>query len=647
VKEHNQLTESPRLGKLRRLRVPATLTGVLTLLRVLSGVSRAGALCGALGIFVASVLPITIAMVTGLLIGATPGAVAGGISSPAGRHMLILLAVVGGLVLMQQILTPLLAALGETLGRKVDRSLQERVMAAVSRPEGIAHLTDPDVLAGLRVVRGLGLTDNDRPSKAMEALPVVLPAWLRALLAAAVLLVFHWWLGLIWLIAWPLVVYYMQREYFRVGQVGFGQSSAVREAEYVRDLALSRPAAKEIRTWGMLDWLVARFETSWRVAMEPVWRERRPRARVVFGATGTIAVVNVLSYGLLAWAAAHHNLDLAGLAAYTQALSLANNYTAFDDHNASLSFAAASVPQVLSLDARVGAESRHVPEGRRELPESFPATGISFTGIRFRYPGTREDALRGVDLTIPAGRSLAIVGENGAGKSSLVKLLCGLHTPTAGVIRVDDRMLPELDAEAWSGRIAVLFQDFTRYHLTVAENIGMGAPQYADDQDLLRMAAERAGALPLIEGLPNGWDTVLSPEYTGGIDLSGGQWQRVALARALFAVDAGARVLILDEPTAALDVRAEAEIYERFLELTAGLTTILISHRFSTVRRADKIVVLEHGAVVEQGSHDELMADQGRYARMFDLQAARFAEHVPNGPAESSHITTEVRAGHA
>jgi ATP-binding cassette, subfamily B, bacterial len=611
------------------------------------GVSRAGTLWGALGIAVASVFPIMVAGGTGLLIGSTPGAVAGGLSSPAGRHMLMLLAVVGGLVLIQQALTPLLVAWGEALGRKVDRSLQERVIAAVSRPEGTDHLTDPDVLAGLRVVRGLGLTSNERPGKAVEGLSFVLPAWLRALVAAAALLAFHWWLGLIWLIVWPVVVYYMQREYFRVGQVGYGQSGAQRQAEYLRDLAISGSAAKEIRIWGMLDWLITRFEISWREAIEPVWRERRPRARVVLGTNGAIAVVNVLSFGLLAWAAAHHNLDLAGLAAYTQALALINNYTAFDDHNAYLSFAASSVPHVVSLDARVGAVSRPAAERRRELPESFPATRISFAGVRFRYPGTEEDALRGVNLTIPAGRSLAIVGENGAGKSSLVKLLCGLHTPTAGVIQVDGRKLSELDAAAWNGKIGVLFQDFTRYHLTVAENIGMGALRYAGERNLLRAAAERAGAMPLIEGLPNGWDTVLSPEYTGGIDLSGGQWQRIALARALFAVNAGARVLILDEPTAALDIRAEAEIYERFLELTAGLTTILISHRFSTVRRVDRIVVLERGAVVEQGAHDELMACQGRYARMFDLQAARFTEPVPDGPAEPPGVATEVEAGRA
>lgn len=599
------------------------------MLRLLYAAEGFGVLLGALGIVAASLLPLAVAVATGLLIGSIPGALAGGLSSPPGRHTLALLAATGGLALAQRVLTPVLAALGETLGRRIDRDLQERVMAAVGRPEGIAHLTDPDVLDGLRVVRGLGVADNDRPGLAVQALATVLPAWLRALAAGAALAALHWWLGLLWLVAWPLVVYFMQREYFRVGQVGFGRSDALRQAEYLRDLAIDRPAAKEIRVWGVLDWLVARFEASWRTAMEPVWRERNPRVRVVFGATGTIAAVNVLSYGLLAWAAARHDLGLGALAVYTQALALANNYTAFDDQNAYLSFAAASVPRVLGLDERIGAAPRPAARVLHDLPADLPTGQITFAGVRFRYPGTEQDALCGVDLTVPAGRSLAIVGENGAGKSSLVKLLCGLHSPTGGAITVDGRALAQLDPQAWRARIGVLFQDFTHYHLSAAENIGMGAPAHAADRAMLRAAAERAGALALIEKLPQGWDTVLSPQYTGGIDLSGGQWQRIALARALFAVDAGARILVLDEPTAALDVRAEAEIYERFLELTAGLTTILISHRFATVRRADRIVVLEHGAVAEQGTHEELITRRGRYARMFDLQAARFAAPDP------------------
>lgn len=629
--------------------MPPALLGLWALLRLLPRVSRLKTILGAVGIVLASMLPVAVAVVTGLLVGAIPDALGAGLDSPDGRAMLGLLAGVGALVVAQRAVTPVLRTLAETLGRQVDRYLQERVMAAVGRPAGIAHLEDPEVLAGLRVVRGLGMTDSGRPSMAVEALAVVLPAWLRALAAAAVLLGFQWWLGLLWLLLWPIVVYYMQREYVRVGKVGYGQSSALRRAEYLRDLAITPAAAKEIRIWGMLDWLVQRFETAWRTAMEPVWRERRPRARVLFGTTGAVAAINLLSYGLLVWAAILGDLGLAALAVYTQALSMANSYTAFDDHNAFLSFAAVSVPKVLGLDARLEAAAPVATAPRRELPEHFPATEISFDEVRFRYPGSEQDALRGLDLSIRAGRSLAIVGENGAGKTSLVKLMCGLYTPTAGTVRVDGHDLADLEPAAWRTRIGALFQDFARYHLTAAENIGMGAPQYAGDRDRLRAAAERAGALALIQGLPHGWDTILSPEYAGGTDLSGGQWQRIALARALFAVEAGARVLILDEPTAALDVRAEADLYERFLELTAGLTTILVSHRFSTVRRADRIVVVDQGAVVEDGDHQQLLALRGRYARMFDLQAARFTEPSTGtgGGSEPYQAAGTVEAEHA
>ncbi|MFB8116601.1 ABC transporter ATP-binding protein [Streptomyces sp. NPDC055962] len=629
----------------RRPKIPPTVHGIVTLLGLLPRISRSKAVFGLFGVLVAAVLPMAGAVVTGLLIGSIEEALDGGLSSPAGRHTFVLLAVAGGLVLVQQTLAPLLRALGETLGREVDRDLQQRVMAATGRPEGTAHLTDPHVLDALRVVRGLGTTETDRPSHAVAALSVVLPAWLRALAAAALLLAFHWWLGLIWLLAWPVIVHFMQREYFRVGQVGGEHSTALRRAEYLRDLVLTRPAAKEVRIWGLLDWLIDRFGRSWSEATEPVRQERRPRARVVLGATGSVALINLLSYGVLAWAAVHQEIGIGAVAVYTQALGLANNYTAFDDNNAYLSFAGAAVPRVLNLDARLSAEARDRPR-LTELPAGFPTARIDFEGVRFRYPANDREALSGIDLHIAAGRSLAVVGDNGAGKSSLVKLLCGLHTPTSGVIRVDGHDLADLEPAAWRERIGVLFQDFARYHLTAAENISMGAPQWAGDRDRLREAAHRAGALPLIEGLPGGWDTVLSPEYTGGTDLSGGQWQRIALARALFAVDAGARVLILDEPTAALDVRAEAEIYERFLELTAGLTTILISHRFSTVRRAERIVVLEKGVVVEDGGHEELLARQGRYAAMFDLQAARFVEPRSGGSAAAAPRAA-AEAGHA
>ncbi|HEV7214817.1 MAG TPA: ATP-binding cassette domain-containing protein, partial [Chloroflexota bacterium] len=274
------------------------------------------------------------------------------------------------------------------------------------------------------------------------------------------------------------------------------------------------------------------------------------------------------------------------------------------------------------------------PPSTASLPASAPDAAIRFTDVSFRYPGRGVDVLTGLDLTIPAGHSLAIVGLNGAGKTTLIKLLTRLYLPDAGVISVDDVDLATLDAADWQRRLTAVFQDFGRYELSVRENVGLGAPDQACDQARLCEAARLAGALELIEALPHGWDTILSRRYSGGVDLSGGQWQRIALARALFAALGGARVLVLDEPTASLDVRAEADLYSRFLDITKGLTTILISHRFSTVRRAERICVLEHGRVVEEGSHEELLAAGGSYASMFALQAMRFSEATEEASAQ-------------
>ncbi|HEU4899856.1 MAG TPA: ABC transporter ATP-binding protein, partial [Actinomycetota bacterium] len=289
--------------------------------------------------------------------------------------------------------------------------------------------------------------------------------------------------------------------------------------------------------------------------------------------------------------------------------------------NWALDGAAAPVAASLRVTPAMAAAGA-LPAGTRPAA-AMPTAGIRLRGVRFAYPGG-EPVLDGLDLDIPAGSSLAIVGQNGAGKTTLAKLLCRLYDPQAGAIEVDGVDLRELDLDRWRSRLAAVFQDFIRFELPLRDNV---APTGADDATVLAALAE-AGA----EGLAP-LDTVLARGYVGGIDLSGGQWQRVALARALCAVRQGAGVVLLDEPTAQLDVRGEAEIFDRILAATRHCTTILISHRFSTVRHADRICVLEGGRVAELGSHAELMARGGRYRTMFDLQASRFATEDAEGVA--------------
>jgi ABC-type multidrug transport system fused ATPase/permease subunit len=254
-------------------------------------------------------------------------------------------------------------------------------------------------------------------------------------------------------------------------------------------------------------------------------------------------------------------------------------------------------------------------------PGTTTASGLpvslSLRGVRFSYP-RGATVFDGLDLEVPAGTSLAIVGQNGAGKTTLAKLLCRLYDPTDGTIAIGGVDLRELDLDSWRHRITAVFQDFIRFELSLRDNVDPG--RVATDEQVLAALAE-AGASGLAD-----LGTPLSKSFAGGTDLSGGQWQRVALARALCAVRAGAGLVLLDEPTAQLDVRGEAEIFGRILAATRGVTTILVSHRFSTVRHADRICVLEHGRVVELGSHEELMALGGRYRTMFDLQAQRFGD---------------------
>jgi ATP-binding cassette subfamily B protein len=257
-------------------------------------------------------------------------------------------------------------------------------------------------------------------------------------------------------------------------------------------------------------------------------------------------------------------------------------------------------------------------------PLPFPKPireGLVFEDVGFRYEGAERWAIRHLNLTISAGEVLALVGENGAGKTTIVKLLARLYDPTEGRILLDGRDLRDYDLDALRSRVGVVFQDFARFHFSAAENIAMGRIDAADDRVRIAHAAERSLADAVIARLPLGLAQPLGRRFSGGIDLSGGEWQKIALARAYMR---DADVLVLDEPTSALDARSEFEVFQRFRDLSAGKTTLLISHRFSTVRMADRIIVLEEGKIVEAGTHQALLARRGRYAEMFELQAAGY-----------------------
>jgi ATP-binding cassette subfamily B protein len=253
------------------------------------------------------------------------------------------------------------------------------------------------------------------------------------------------------------------------------------------------------------------------------------------------------------------------------------------------------------------------------LEGPHPEDGIRFEDVSFTYPGAEQPALEHVNLHLTPGSSLALVGENGSGKTTLIKLLTRLYAPTSGRILLDGRDLTGWDEQALRERIGVIFQDFTRYQMLVGENVGAGDERYFEDETRWRAAAEKGMAKEFIETLPETYQTQLGKWFKDGRELSGGQWQKIALSRAFMRTRAD--ILVLDEPTAAMDAQAEADIFEHFRQLAKDRVTILISHRFSTVRMADQIAVLDRGRIVECGSHEELMRLNGRYAHLFTLQA--------------------------
>jgi ATP-binding cassette, subfamily B, bacterial len=398
-----------------------------------------------------------------------------------------------------------------------------------------------------------------------------------------------------------------------------------RQRSYIVGLLTMRDAAKEIRAFDLGDTFNDRYRDLSTKRLDELRGVARTRAKRLIAARLVTSVLEALVLGALLWFLARGGLSLAAAgAAYTGLSQIQGRLESMIAGSTDLHEAA------LFLD-----DQREFVELARGLtrtartevvPEHFER--IAVDNVTFRYPDAPTNALDAVSIELRRGEVIALVGENGSGKTTLAKLLAHLYDPTAGRITWDGLDLAEHDPESVRRSITIVFQDFMRYWLSVGDNIGLGDPRRAGDKDAIIAASQRAGAHEIIERLPDGYETNLGRQFQEGTDLSIGQWQRVAIARAFFR---DAPFVILDEPTAALDARAEHELFERIRELFKGRTVLLISHRFSTVRNADRIYVLDRGRVVEAGSHAELMAESGIYAELFTMQASAYFDNEPAG----------------
>jgi ATP-binding cassette, subfamily B, bacterial len=528
-------------------------------------------------------------------------------------------------------LTAIIATLGFTaalgrevstlLGTRTQRHTQGRIIDVACAVELEAY----EIPAFHDRLLRASLGGQARPMQLVDGLLGLLGASVGILGVTGALLALEPWLvPLVPLAAVPLLA-----SAAKAGEVLFGfhrrMTPAERQRSYLYSLLTSKDPAKEVRAFDLAGFLRGRYERLYDTHLSELRTTARHRLRLLAGGTLGMATALTATIAALLWLALDHRLSLAEAGTAAGAVLVLGERLMTSVSSAGMLYESARfLEDFTSFVAVEPAIKARRPGGA--APSGFARLRVQ--DVSFTYPSADEPALQDVSLEIGAGEIVALVGENGSGKTTLAKLLCRLYLPQTGRILWDDLDTTTVDPGQLRHQIAVIFQDFQRYALPARDNIALGRHQHIDDLNAITAAAQHAGAHEFLAALPAGYGTILGPEFSGGNDLSIGQWQRVALARAFFR---DAPFIILDEPTAALDARAEHDLFQAIRTLCRGRSVLLVSHRFSSVRTADRIYVLQRGRILQHGSHDQLMAAGGLYADLFTLQAAAYLHQDPTG----------------